>query len=161
MIFYGGEIYCTYLYIAGQRKMISKCLCCFPFRSTPNSYCCSISHHYSSHPSARPAKDVDHDEEWPQSLYSRFEDVDGFLKIFHLLDDHFSWFYLLFVSVSLNLLLETLSFYRRVRGFDVWASTKWMPPPTYLERCTSKGGLLLVVRKGGEPIKSTQWFDWA
>ena len=27
-----------------------------------------------------------------------------------------------------------LSFYRRVRGFDVWASTKWMPPPTYLER---------------------------
>jgi hypothetical protein len=29
-------------YIAGQRKMISKCLCCFPFRSTPNSYCCSI-----------------------------------------------------------------------------------------------------------------------
>ena len=42
MIFYGGEIYCTYLYIAGQRKIISKCLCCFPFRSTPNSrYCCS------------------------------------------------------------------------------------------------------------------------
>ena len=46
MIFYGGEIYCTYLYIAGQRKIISKYLCCFPFRSTPNSrYCCSISHH--------------------------------------------------------------------------------------------------------------------
>ena len=47
MIFYGGEIYCTYVYIAGQRQMISKCLCCFPFRSPNSRYCCSISHHSS------------------------------------------------------------------------------------------------------------------
>jgi len=61
-------------------------------------------------PSARPAKDVDHDEAWPQILYSRFEDVDGFLKIFHRLDDHFSWFYLLFITISLMSLLETFFF---------------------------------------------------
>ena len=43
MIFHGREIYCTYLSIAGQREIVSKCLCCFPFRPTPNSrYCCSI-----------------------------------------------------------------------------------------------------------------------
>ena len=29
-----------------------------------------------------------------------------------------------------------LSFYRRVRGLDVWASTKWMPPHTHLARCS-------------------------
>ena len=39
----GGVIYCTYQSIAGQRKITSKCICCFSFLSTPNSrYCCSI-----------------------------------------------------------------------------------------------------------------------